>query len=60
MLKNPRRYRFLDINPNQFQIDLRFRSNLLYILIHSNRPPPPAFDFVFIQKFAMNSSDFFS
>ena len=31
MLKNLQRYRFRDINPNQFQIDTRYRLLLLFI-----------------------------
>ena len=49
MLKNPRRYRFCDIDPNQFQIDSRYRSHLLNILIKAP-PPTPAIDFVFYSK----------
>ena len=50
MLLNLPRYWFRDINPNQSQMDSRYRSHLLdiFIIIHLNRSPPslPAIDFV--------------
>ena len=51
MLKTPGRYLFRDINPNQFQIDSRYRSHLF----NSIDPFPSAIDFVFNSKVAVNS-----
>ena len=51
MLRILGRCLFRDINPNQFQIDSRYRSHLFNHI----DPFQPAIDFVFYSKVAVNS-----